>query len=202
MTTTPADFEANTPEYWDAVYAEEIKEGHTRIYVHLYNMCLGSIPNKAKVFDFGCGTGFFLKWLKKERPESILKGVDYSQQAIAIAKENCKENEYAVDNKISGGLYDVITCIHVLEHFTNPDYYIEQAYDNLTDNGTLILVFPTYDHPWHEHVRIWTLDYLRLFMKQQKKWNFIMIHRPRTGFHHENGENIEETIVVCQKAKK
>jgi len=201
MTLTPSKFDSNSPTYWDSVYEDELKKGVGRIYLGLYKAILGNIKPDAKVLDFGCGIGIFLKWLKKELPNTTLKGMDYSKFAIRVAQADCKENEYVVGDTIAGGPYDVIVCMHVLEHFANPDLYIEQAFNNLAEEGILILIFPMYDHPWHEHIRIWTLDYLRLFMKQQKKWSFVILYRPKTGFVHENGEDGEEAIVFCQKVK-
>ncbi len=197
----PLDFDGNSPEYWDNVYKDEVKKGQGRICIGLYKAVFNNINPDAKVLDFGCGMGFFLQWLKKELPNATLKGMDYSKYAIRVAKNQCKENEYVVGDTIAGGPYDTIICMHVLEHFPNPDVYIDQAFNNLTEDGNLILVFPIHDRPWHEHVRIWTLDYLRLFMKQQKKWEFIILYRPKTGYKHKNGEDGEEAIVFCRKSK-
>ncbi len=198
MTKFP--LEINTPDYWDAVYEAEAKEGFARKYESLYNMILGHIRLEDSILDFGCGPGNFSKWLRKKRPKAKIKGIDYSEYAIKEAKNKCKENDYEVNDNISGGPYNVIVAMHVLEHFPNPDFYIEQAYNNLTDDGILIIVFPMYDQPWLEHLKIWTLDFLRLFMKQQKKWKWIIVHRPSTGYTYKSGEAIEEAIVFCQKA--
>ena len=197
MTEFP--LEVNSPQYWDAMYEEEAKSNQGRYSVGRYNMILGYVKPNSKVLDFGCGTGIFLEWLKKRRPQAKLRGVDFSRFAIKEAKKRCKKNEYILGSKIANGPYDLIICMHVLEHFSNPDYYIEQAYNNLADDGNLVIVFPMYDKPWVEHLKIWTLDFLRLFMKQQKKWRWIIIHRPETGYFYKSGEAMEEALVFCQK---
>ncbi len=190
----------NSPQYWDTVYKAETESGYGRVYEKLYEVVALYIKPDAYLLDFGCGPGFFLEWLRKRYPYMRLRGVDFSRFAIKTARQRLLNAEFVVDSKICGGPYDVITALHVLEHFHNPHFYIEQAFKALKDDGTLILVFPTYDQPWLEHYRIWTLDFLRLFMKQQLKWKWTLIHRPHTGHYHKNGEPIEETIVLCKKA--
>ena len=196
----PEDVDINTPQYWDVIYANEAEKHNTRADINRYNVILGHIKEKDAVLDFGCGPGDFLTWLRKKRPESILIGVDSSKKAIELAKKACPSASWYVGEKIGGKELDIITIQHVLEHMHNPELFIEQAYDALKDTGTLIIVMPMYDRVWHEHLKIWTLDFLRIFMRQQKKWKWIIIHRPETGYHHAaDGEPSEEALVICQK---
>lgn len=193
--------EVNTPLYWDTIYAKEDKDNFLRADINRYSTLCKYIKPHDVVLDFGCGTGEFLEFAQKQQPISSLTGIDYSGVAIELAKKRCPQATFIQANKIQGVGYDVIFMQHVLEHFSNPETYIEQAFQALTEEGTLILVFPTYDEPWYEHLQIWTLDNLRLFMKAQKKWKWFFIHRPDTGFRHKDGIPTEETIIICQKVK-
>ena len=190
----------NTPQYWDETYKAEYENKQSRADFPRYAMILGHIKDNSKVLDFGCGPGDFLQWLKAQKPSVECTGVDMSLEAIKIARERCPENKYIARTDINfRNVFDVITMQHVLEHVPNPDFYIEQAYNCLDEQGFLILVLPMYDKPWREHLKIWTLDFLRLFMKQQKKWRWIMIHRPSTAFSHADGQTAEEALVICRK---
>ena len=190
----------NTPQYWDETYKAEYETKQTRADLPRFMMILGHIKDNDKVLDFGCGPGDFLQWLKAQKPSVECTGVDMSLEAIKIARERCPENKYIARTDINfRNVFDVITMQHVLEHVPNPDFYIEQAYNCLDERGFLILVLPMYDKPWREHLKIWTLDFLRLFMKQQKKWRWIIIHRPSTAFSHPDGQHAEESLVICRK---
>ena len=197
------EIDVNTPKYWDYLYEQEAKEQCTRIDINRYQIILGHIKDNDTVIDFGCGTGDFLVWLNKKLPETKLIGVDYSKKAIELAKKACPSAEWHVGESFSGKNVDVITMQHVLEHLHNPEHFIKMAHDTLKDNGLLILVFPVFDRPWREHLKIWTLDFLRIFMRQQKGWKWVIIHRPETGYRHSiDGEPSEEALVICQKIKQ
>jgi 2-polyprenyl-3-methyl-5-hydroxy-6-metoxy-1,4-benzoquinol methylase len=192
--------DVNTPQYWDDVYDAEAKSNLSRMDANRYQMILGHIKENSIVLDFGCGPGDFLKWVRERRPNAILTGVDYSKKAIELAKKSCPSAKWFVSEKIIGKDVDVITIQHVLEHSPNPELFIEQSYNTLKDDGILIIVLPMYDRPWPEHLKIWTLDFLRLFMKQQKKWRWVIIYRPDSGYkHREDGTPSEEALVICQK---
>jgi len=200
MVGIPNDVDVNTPQYWDAIYDKEAEDHLSRTDINRYEMILGHIKENDIVLDFGCGPGDFLKWVRRKRPKAHLIGVDYSKKAIELAKKACPSARWFVGEKIAGKGINVITMQHVLEHSSNPELFIEQAYNVLKDNGVLIIVMPMYDRPWHEHLKVWTLDFLRLFMKQQKKWRWVVVYRPETGYSHlADGMPSEEALVICQK---
>lgn len=50
------------------------------------------LPEDAKILDVGCGKGYLLYEFKKLLPKAEVKGFDYSEYAIAGAKEEVKPN--------------------------------------------------------------------------------------------------------------
>lgn len=59
------------------------------VHKHLYNdvlKALGPLEN-IKIDDIGCGTGKLIKFMPKT---AIIRGIDYSKQAIIRAKNECK----------------------------------------------------------------------------------------------------------------
>jgi SAM-dependent methyltransferase len=97
---------------------------------------------RGKLFDIGCGHGFFLEMAKKEGWD--VYGLDLCQQATEYAKlrgfnvvnvslfeKNYKDNEF-----------DVITMFYVLEHLPNPVKYLQEIYRILKPGGLLLLRVP------------------------------------------------------------
>ena len=191
----------NTDQYWDAIYEKEQGDDFSRINTGRYQFLLGQIKDKDKVLDFGCGIGEFLKWIKEKKPNTILTGIDYSPYAIKIAKKNCKENNYIVNDKLEGDNYDVIIMSHVIEHLKFPEEYIIDARKRLKDNGLLLVVLPAHDRVWIEHPKVWTLNDMRDFFKTFSGWFWTMVYRPNTGVVYKDGHPMEESIIIMRKLK-
>ena len=102
------------------------------------------------VIDIGCGTGNLASMVSQAGAKRVL-GVDYSQEAIKIAKEKfCIDNlEYRkcsfeeVYEK-----FDVVLMQGVLEHFDDPFKALKHIIDNnLKEGGTLITSSPSFLNP-------------------------------------------------------
>jgi 2-polyprenyl-3-methyl-5-hydroxy-6-metoxy-1,4-benzoquinol methylase len=73
------------------------------------------------LLDIGCGDGKLLSVLSDIYKEKEFYGIDYSEQAIVLAKLLCKNMnvEYTVEDIISSPKnkqFDVVTLIEVIEH--------------------------------------------------------------------------------------
>src|SRR5262245_55890889 len=93
---------------------EKAAEEYKRVYQ-------GIVPDdkKAYILDFGCGTGDFLYYLKKEGYENFF-GVDASRQQIEYCRANISDKAEAVDGfkflQNKPQTYDFIIAHDVLEH--------------------------------------------------------------------------------------
>ena len=89
------------------------------------------------VLDVGCGRGMLLKYLEINHFARVL-GLDYykheSQEIddIVYSKDD-------VDDK-----FDLITCIHVMEHMPHPVKELKWMIGKLNPGGTILLEIPTY----------------------------------------------------------
>jgi len=92
--------------------------------------------NPKSCLDVGCGRGYLLKRLEVYYFARIL-GLDYDPFLPEI--------EEVVQSKDDvGGKFDLITCIHVMEHMREPVKELEWMLSKLNDGGTIVLEIPMY----------------------------------------------------------
>lgn len=98
--------------------------------------------------DAGCGEGFITSLVAGNIPNITIKGLEYTTEAIKIAREANKDIEF-----IQGDIYnipfeeksfDFVLCTEVLEHLENPREALDEL-DRISKNGILITV-P--NEPW------------------------------------------------------
>lgn len=146
---------------------EKGKEYYNKLYKGLSNyMCdykkspyyimwihVLSLIGNEKIFEGGCGTGQFAKMLIDNKKNYHL-GIDYSEEAIEIAKEINPENE---DIFILWDLfkfdeleidYDLFLSLEVLEHIDNDLGLLKK----IKKGKRVIVSVPNFNDP--AHVRI------------------------------------------------
>ncbi len=100
--------------------------------------------NNKRLLDVGCGTGFFLKSMKKLGWQVF--GVEPNKAARLAANrltENAVfDNEQAFEWENSS--FDLITLWHVLEHLPNLEKALKNLYRLLDDQGRLIVAVPNH----------------------------------------------------------
>lgn len=123
-----------------------------KIYdIHREDMVVSLLDHKAdRLLDVGCGDGSLIFKLKDKFKE--LYGVDVSPSRI---KEAEKKVKFIKDKKINFSIanideglpfrdemFDVVTCIAVLEHIFDPYFAAKEFNRVLKNNGILILEVP------------------------------------------------------------
>ena len=102
------------------------------------------------VLDVGCGTGK-LDFLIVKKGAKSCKGVDYSSEAIKIAKSKYEHKNLSFENldinKKFSGKYDIIVSIGTLEHQDNPFYTLKLFKKHLSNNGKIIITCPNWTNP-------------------------------------------------------
>lgn len=99
------------------------------------------------VLDIGCGNGFLLSLLSKNRKK--IYGIEPNKKLIKLAKEiNSRLHIYEgfgedIDKLITDKM-DCILMIDVLEHIENDDMQIQKTYKHLKKAGQFIVVVPAY----------------------------------------------------------
>jgi SAM-dependent methyltransferase len=113
-----------------------------------YNFCTGQKPQKQdiRILDAGCGTGVSTEYLVHLNPEAQVVGIDLSAGALEVAKERCKRSganrvEFhhlsLYDVEQLPGEFDLINCVGVLHHLSDPIRGIQALAKKLAPGGLM-----------------------------------------------------------------
>lgn len=111
------------------------------------------IPKDAKILDIGCAGAVFLTELKKQG-YTDLYALDYSPEAIEVAKANGIHNAFVMDGhdpKFEPETFDVIISSDSLEHLEDDMKALRNWHTILKKNGTGFILVPAYNFLWSEH---------------------------------------------------
>lgn len=143
----------------------------------------------ARILDFGCGTGNFLKFISRLRPDLQLHGTDFSNESIRIAQNTCASLEPAPDLRTltslptpwASGSFDAVYSLEVVEHLSDAtlETMLAEIHRLLRDGGYAVITTPNDEdleqlhtccpqcgstfHIW-QHVRSWSKESLAEFM--------------------------------------
>lgn len=110
---------------------------------------------KLQILDFGCGVGTIDFYMASKGNNVV--GIDISNKAIQIAKENSKlfglENRtdfFTSIEKLEAKKFDLIICIEVLEHISDDRKTLNLLAKYLKNDGILILSSPSGNAPLYK----------------------------------------------------
>lgn len=113
-----------------------------------YNFCTKQKPQKQdiRILDAGCGTGVSTEYLVHLNPQAQVVGIDLSAGALEVAKERCKRSganrvEFhhlsLYDVEQLPGEFDLINCVGVLHHLSDPIRGIQALAKKLAPGGLM-----------------------------------------------------------------
>jgi 2-polyprenyl-3-methyl-5-hydroxy-6-metoxy-1,4-benzoquinol methylase len=134
-------------------------------------------PN-GKLMDLGCGLGYFLNGVVKDKTFDAL-GVDVSTEAIDYVKQKFGYAVLGEDklDTIEKHSFDVITQWHVLEHVHLLNERMQQLKRMLKPNGTLFIAVPNSNSWDAKHYREFWDGYdvpRHLYHFNQKSFGLLM----------------------------
>lgn len=104
------------------------------------NILAGEVHENAKVLDYGCGAGEFLKHIEND-VETF--GFEPSADAKNYAQQKTKKTKFISSlNELEKESLDAITLWHVFEHIEHPELILEEFKNLLKPNGCLIIAVP------------------------------------------------------------
>jgi len=138
---------------YDGIYKDGAYENYyTFNQAPAERLILDSMPSwlDLEVLDIGCAEGNLAAMISFAGAKKV-DGIDFSQEAIDIAKEriNIKNVDFvSADYKTITNKYDVVVMNGVLEHFDNPWEDLEYIAKNLLhDHGYIITASPSFLNP-------------------------------------------------------
>jgi len=98
--------------------------------------CELNLSKDSKIIDVGCATGHTIQKLYA-RGFTNLHGIDNSKKMIDLAPSDIAT--YTVSDRFPKGQYDMILCNWTLHFMEDKVSYLQDIYDSLIDNGTMII---------------------------------------------------------------
>lgn len=138
------------------------------------------IPKTAKIFDFGCGSGYTVGYLQKLGYDA--SGADISAEAIGFGLSRGIRNlSVAYDGEIgrSEGGFDLILALDVMEHIKDEPGVIRGLKMALKQGGTAIVIVPAYQWLWGvqdevaHHFRRYTMSDLADMVKRSGGFKIV-----------------------------
>lgn len=100
------------------------------------------MPKSPKVLEVGCGTGFFLEKLRRQKIGDVW-GVEPGQAMVDRAPLWLKRRikaEIFRQNLFDNDTFDAVVCFHTLDHMISPQIFVEEAYKILKPGGMIVVV--------------------------------------------------------------
>lgn len=121
---------ADYDEYWD----KRARLGMTDCrYRARYELITKHIPDGTSVLDIGCGDGAFLSYLKQQRPNTDVFGVDVSCKAVAMLRKRGLNGMVINPNRPLrsqiGRPFDYVVLMEVIEHVYDAESLCRQTLD-------------------------------------------------------------------------
>lgn len=96
----------------------------------------------AKILDYGCGAGEFIKYIQEDFQTF---GLEPDKDARNIAEKKATKSKIISDIKlVEDNSLDAITLWHVFEHIENQEEILEIFHQKLTANGVVIIAVPNH----------------------------------------------------------
>ena len=148
--------------YWNTIWQTEHLKNKTRdencAYGETFQMIRDLVPMDRHVADVGCGPGFLLDYLHREK-YSTCAGYDFSSEAIELVKKK-GFNGYVVDLRSyspngDAKQYDVVVSTHTIEHIKDDAKFLETLKALCKPGGKVVVATPWVEEiqGHFEHVR-------------------------------------------------
>jgi len=145
----PTPVEVFGQDYFEKIYRHYEAQNPTYKLEYYARLVARWAPksDKLRILEIGCAFGSFLKSLDSRWEKW---GIDISEYAIAIAKENNPSASFVATSGVSipfTGPFEAIVSFDVLEHVPDLEAVASYVHENLVPGGVFIFVVPVYDGP-------------------------------------------------------
>lgn len=187
----PNDFKIWTSP---AAVRSYLKEERINFYHQLVSAVddLGVELKGKSVLDVGTCSGYLLRIVEKDYPDSAVTGTDYYEECVRLSKAlvpNANVFQASIDDlKSSADTYDVIFCTEVLEHVLDTETQIPALLSLINPGGALVVTVPNGTHDFTPaltsedgvsfggHVNFWSSHSWEFYINR-----IVPTHRTKTG---------------------
>ncbi|MBS1517257.1 MAG: class I SAM-dependent methyltransferase [Bacteroidetes bacterium] len=173
-------FHHNTPERMNDFFSdpEHLENYMSEVRLEFYKQIRDYFKEKnidlndKEILDVGCGTGHLLMFISEYFKVKKMFGLDFSDAAVSVARENIPEGEFNVHDiyKAHDRKYDVIFCTEVLEHLSYPDEALNNLLQLMNKDSVLYLTTPNgRTDTYKGHINYWGPEGWELFIKKNCK---------------------------------
>ncbi len=142
-------------QFWDQQAIQHGDDDRATAPDHYYReleikCILEALPSVGRLLDIGCGNGYSTFAIERAFPRLKIKGVDYSEEMISVARKTAKEKGSLIDFKVGNvleasqeGNFSVVLserCLINLKNWDEQREAIKQLREALVPNGRMILV--------------------------------------------------------------
>lgn len=216
--TNPSPYPEDLPKYYEESYFHDvrhsskfynqdnsIKESDKTEYLNRIIEIENCFIERGSLLEIGAAHGDFLKTMKSLGWD--VSGVEISKDGCNIAKNKNNIEIYNgnyLDFKTSRK-YDVICLYQTLEHVYNPKEHIKKAFDELSNNGILLIEVPnrkSFDMKISKKRKWLSYDLPRHLSHFDPK--FLSIQLKKVGFEIENIDLYYPNFIIklIQRIKK
>lgn len=107
-----------------------------------YSYSLDYIGDNTHLLNIGSGSMIFENFVKQRFPNISITSIDMDNHFEKYSHRTDKFLIVDIEKPFTLGFYNCITCFEVIEHIDNTDELLRNCYNNLKEEGFLILSFP------------------------------------------------------------
>ncbi len=126
----------------EMIYGNE-EQNILATYSKYFNSYAHLLKAKSRALEIGCGSGFFLAYLKQWGFQNVV-GVEPSKSAIDNAPKELQPHLKCADfhslSKEELGKFDLVCLFQTIEHVINPQETINKIYDLLNPGGMIFII--------------------------------------------------------------
>lgn len=183
--------------------SQEVEADRYKRYAAIGSFFKGNFPEVRSVLDVGCGPGTGLIALNDLGFECTGIDADESRASYAVEK-GLKIFIGAWKDFHTEEGFDLVSCIHSLEHFYEPEMFLSEIAERVKDNGYLYIEVPdTLDHvkDWNDSLYLAHLSNFNQFslalLAQNCGWEAVGRFNPYQG----SGLHEGHLVMVFKKAR-
>lgn len=146
--------EPEASAYWahkeyklDVYGSPDVQHDYDKRYQFVLDRVVSQAGNVSSVVDFGCGSGNFLSFAKRQGLDAT--GVDVDPTAVAAARSQSLRAFFPdeVDAHVQDRSVDMVTLWDVIEHIYDPDDFLSDVLRKVRPNGVLVIETPDATFP-------------------------------------------------------